>query len=265
MRRVVVLGSGYTGEFLMDELRLRGFETAHSSRTPALRRVPSSQPPLFRFDLEDRETWQAPPFSWGCVWLFPAVPSGTVAEFVPHVSHRFERVVVIGTTSSYLPVKGNEPVTESAPLDHASSRVAGEELLRKKGAIVLRSAGIYGPAGLNAGRRNPLDWLRRGLISDAGRMLNLIQVKDLVTAIVAALESPLKEEQFIVTDGNPVRWGDIARWGKEKGYLDTEYFAETGRSQRESKHLSNEKLLAQLKPNFLHTDLWRELELLEGN
>ena len=265
MKRVVVLGSGYAGEFLMDALRFRGFETAHSSRTPALRRVPASQPPLFRFDLEDRETWQALPSSWGCVWLFPAAPAGAVAEFATDFLGRCECVVVIGTTSSYASVKGTELVTEATPLDRTNPRVVGEEMLREKGANVLRSAGIYGPAGSNAGRRNPLDWLRRGLISDPGRLLNLIHVKDLVTAVVAALESPIKGEQFIVTDGNPVRWSDIATWGKEKGYLDKENFAGTARSQKESKYLSNEKLLVRLKPEFSHTDLWHELELLEGN
>jgi nucleoside-diphosphate-sugar epimerase len=208
------------------------------------------------FDLGKRATWHSLPEAEAYVWLFPPAPPGMVEEFLPLLQARAPKLVVVGTTSSYLAPAGEEIVDEETPIDHASPRVQGEELLRARGAVVLRSAGIYGP------ERNPLDWLRAGRIARADHWVNLIHVEDLALAIGAALRVECSGEQFVVSDGTPRRWRDIALWGQQRGLLGNITFR--GDERGSSRQLANAKLVRVLRPPLAHTDLYRELEALEG-
>ncbi len=255
-RRVTILGAGYTGQFLIRRLLRAGYEVAATSRRSPDH--PNLPPDLrwIRFDLEDQRTFPNITPTWGLVWLFPPVPLPAVQEFAQSRATAFERTVVIGTTSSYLQQQEGEIVTEAAPLDVVSARVAGESFLQGAGALVLRSAGIYGPG------RNPLDWLRWGRIPGASAYVNLVHADDLAAAIVAGLESPIRSEDFIVTDGMPVQWGTIAAWAVERKYLtDVPWSGSAGRLSR---RLSNAKILSLLHPALTHPDLFEELEHLEG-
>lgn len=162
----------------------------------------------------------------------------------------------MGTTSSYLQQGEGDIVSEVAPLDLESPRVKGEALLQKAGALVLRSAGIYGPG------RNPLDWLRSGRISSGAGFVNLVHADDLAAAIATGLESSIRSEDFIITDGTPMQWGTIAAWAVKMKYLtDVPWSGSAGRLSR---RLSNAKMVSLLNPSLTHTDLFGELEHLEG-
>lgn len=255
-RRVTVLGAGYTGRFLIRRLLEAGYEVIATSRRPPHDPNP---PPDFKwvpFDLEDERTFSNIAPSWGLVWLFPPVPLQAVREFAKPRGTAFDRIVVVGTTSSYLQQREDEIITEAAPLDGESQRVKGEVLLQEAGAVVLRSAGIYGPG------RNPLDWLRWGRIASGGGYVNLVHADDLAGAIVAGLESSIRSEDFIVTDGAPVQWGTIASWAVKKKLLTEVPWS--GSARRQSRRLSNAKLLTLLRPSLTHVDLFGELDRLEG-
>jgi len=255
-RRVTILGAGYTGRFLIRCLLDAGYEVVATRRRPPAHAV--SHPALrwTAFDLENPGTCENVPPSWGLVWSFPAEPRPAVESFARALPLLAERVVVIGTTSSYLQEAEDDLVTESSPLDLSSPRVEGESVLQNAGAVVLRSAGIYGPG------RNPLDWLRNGRISSGAKYVNLVHAEDLAAAIAAGLESSVRSDHFIVTDGTPMQWGTIAAWAAKKGFLsDVQWRGSAGLSSR---RLSNAKMLSVLHPSLTHASLFGELERLEG-
>ncbi len=249
-RPLILLGSGYTGEALLAAGNGAGFTPMATSRTPD-GRTTADGTPWIRFKLEDEATWIHLPPVHHYAWLFPAVPLEQVRRFAEQFDLRSRRVVVVGTTSSYLPEKAREDVHERRPgdiienaaaekdgaagpggdtravvemdednaLDMTSDRVRGEEYLRSLGATVLRASGIYGPALGPHPARNPLSWLRRGMIASADSWVNLVHVSDLAAAILEAMNRDLRGEQLIVSDGTPRRWGDIGDWAVRNGLL----------------------------------------------
>jgi len=254
-RKVVLLGGlGYTGRVLSSLLSEQGHSVVSTTRSAKEERPAETQASLVWFDLLDEQSWHNIPSTDWLVWLFPAEPLDSIARISPLIKEGNRRVVVIGTTSSLISTVVYEQVTEEVPLKLALPRVAGEELLRGLGANVLRSAGIYGPG------RNPLDWLRRGGIQ-LGNYVNLIHVEDLASAILAVLESSVSGKQYIVSDGTPRRWADIAAWAAGKKFI-LKSAAQAVQSHS-SRRLSNARLLSEIQPAFHHLDLFKELEGLE--
>ena len=257
-RSVLLLGTGYTGEALLPLLQSRNI-TSTRRTTPA---AGSSGHHRLAFRLEDPSSWTDLPASDATVWIVPAQPVELVRRFVRDAGAKLGRCVVIGSTSAYLGGKDRGSVTEQADLDENQERVLGEKFLMERGAIVLRSAGIYGPALGELPARNPLDWLRAGRIASADDVVNLVHVADLAQSILAALDSTVTGDHFIVSDGRPRRWGEIARWAREQGFVPHVHFP-GGERRRPSRRLSNGKLLEVLAPELKHTDLYAELRRLE--
>ncbi len=254
VKKVVLLGgNGYTGRVLHSLLLAQGHSVVSTGRSLE-GAPPDRESSSIWFDLSNPSSWENIPASDWLAWLFPAEPDKAVDQIVPTVFAGNRRVVVVGTTSSFVNTGMHEELTEESPLDQEVPRVRGEELLRRHGANVLRSGGIYGPA------RNPLDWLRRGRVS-LGNYVNLIHVEDLASAIVATLESPRSGAQFIVTDGNPRRWADIAAWAEEERLL--EGLSLRTEASLSSRRYSNKRLVSEINPPFRHPDLFTELLKLE--
>jgi nucleoside-diphosphate-sugar epimerase len=249
---ILVLGAGYTGRVVQRQLTAASRPCFATFRN----RLPRGNWGVehIHFDLDMPDTWRGIPPGCDCVWTFPAEPPGQVEAFAEFLFTDQRRVVVIGTTSSYLHSQEDEVVAELSPLDLNRPRVQGEELLRSHGAMIVRAAGLYGPG------RNPLDWLRRGVPSRGENFLNLIHVEDLADALVAVLDSAPEGEHYCASDGIPRRWRDIAAWARERGYIKEVLFG----AERSSKKISNAKLLALLRRPLAHADLFRELDLLEG-
>lgn len=252
--RIVVLGAGYTGRALIHLLEKEGIEVVASNRSPEVYSKRFASVRQIRFDLLDEATWRIPSCD-GCVILFPPAPPESVERIAPLFMRQCKKLVVIGTTSSYRSSVEHEILDETAGLDLESPRVRGEEYLRRLGGVVLRSAGIYGPG------RNPLDWLRSGRIASLEKYVNLIHVEDLAAVIVAALDRAEPSEHFIVTDGTPRRWKDIAEWAEKKGFVTGPI--SRGASVASSRRLTNNKLIGSLSPALKRTELFTELEILE--
>ena len=274
MNPLVILGCGYAGEALAAAAPGAGFNPVPTSRRPGhrghsaadSRRLTSEgTSPWVKFDLGDSRTWRNLPPSHHYAWLFPAAPLEPVARFAEQLDLKCRTVAVVGTTSSYLPSQDGALVDETCDLDLEAERVKGEEYLRSIGAVVLRAAGIYGPALGPHPARNPLSWLQRGMIASPDALVNLIHVHDLAAALLEALKRELRGEQMIVSDGTPRRWGDIAEWAVQQNLLTEARFAAgvrgstSGAARKSSKRLSNERVLSLLGPVLKHTDLYREL------
>lgn len=244
--RIAFLGSGYTGQFFS----FPGDETLHTSR----RRERAGQPGWEVFDSARPETWRA---------LEEFAPQGVVVAFAlsgsPHEAALGDfllslssRVVVIGTTGALLPVDGE--VTDGSSLVPDHPRALAEERLRTLGAAVLHAAGLYGPG------RNPLDWLRRGRIGNAGKVVNLVHGEDLARACRFLLEHFHPAERLVISDGQPRPWREIIAFALQHGYLEDPQLPD--RPDRTSKRVAPGELFRR-GFTLAHPDLFAELEALE--
>ena len=158
-------------------------------------------------------------------------------------------------------------VTENSPAepdaDTAKVLVETEKLLlaaaveRRFPAVVLRVAGIYGPA-----RGHWFKQFLRGaarIEGDGTRWLNMIHRDDLIGVIIAALENGKPGEIYNATDNEPVsqltffEWlaAELKRPLPPKVAADAEAWRKRGVT---NKRVSNAKLRAELKYEFQHPD-----------
>ncbi|MBM4133593.1 MAG: hypothetical protein FJ245_07480 [Nitrospira sp.] len=261
---VVILGTGYTGLVIHALGQARGLRVLAGSRSPDehLASIPPSQ--RLRFDLARPQTWADIPERARLIWCFPAIPETLVQGFAERVAPRISRLVVLGSTSAYEPAAPQKEgaaaslIDEDSPLNLALPRVRGEEWLRAHcGAIILRSAGIYGPG------RHVLDWIRQGRVTASPRYVNLVHVEDLAGICLAALEQGRAGEVYNVSDSQPRPWAEICRiaqqrWGVESSKKNRKPEGGPG------KRLSIAKLRRDLGYTFRHPDLYEALDAIEN-
>lgn len=142
------------------------------------------------------------------------------------------RILYTGSTAVYPFVDGREVFEEDAGGDLSDTgRLVweSERILRENSAIsdrtvILRLAGIYGPA-----RHHLLDALRRGQTVFPGpgeNFLNLIYLKDIVSAIQACADHPAAAGQtFNLVDNCAPRKQELVQWlAAQLGLLVTPHF-----------------------------------------
>jgi nucleoside-diphosphate-sugar epimerase len=130
--------------------------------------------------------------------------------------HRYQtaaRKIFVSSTSVYAQAEG-EIVTEeseAAPATETGTILReAEEIALEAGAIVARSAGIYGP-----GRGVLWEKFRRGdavIEGDGSRWLNQIYRDDLVSALSMLMESGEPGQIYNVADDEPVTLGEFYGW-----------------------------------------------------
>ena len=258
---ILVLGSGYTGRYLITEASHQGRVVLSTSRDPdrQLKHVPPSQ--RLMFDLARPDTWTNIPAHADLIWCFPALPLEQVQAFAKTLGTPPRRLVVLGSTSAYQSPSRSADypppwIDESAPIDLSKPRVRGEEYLRKKhDAIILRVAGIYGPG------RNPLEWIRSGRIGPSRKYVNLIHVADLASTCLAALTRGRPGDVYNASDGTPRTWNEICA-AAQKRWDVTATVAKEGRSP--GKRIDTRKLTKDLGVRIQHRDLFTALEELGG-
>jgi nucleoside-diphosphate-sugar epimerase len=126
------------------------------------------------------------------------------------------RKIFVSSTSVYGQT-GGEIVTEDSPTLPASGTskilVEAERVAREGSAIVVRSAGIYGP-----GRAVLFEKLRRGeavIEGDGTRWLNQIHRDDLVAALAHLIGHGAPGEIYNACDDTPVTLRDYYAWCAE--------------------------------------------------
>jgi nucleoside-diphosphate-sugar epimerase len=126
------------------------------------------------------------------------------------------RKVFVSSTSVYGQTAG-EIVTEDSPAEPATETGQilreAEEIALDAGAIVVRSAGIYGP-----GRGVLWEKFRRGeavIEGDGSRWLNQVYREDLVAALALAMERAQPGEVYNAADNEPVMMRDFYAWCAE--------------------------------------------------
>jgi nucleoside-diphosphate-sugar epimerase len=259
-RPLIILGCGYSGRWIYRLAKRRSPQVLASSRQPEGQLSTVDPQDRLRFDLADSSTWSALPPGADLIWTFPAAPLELVQAFADRQGMAFRRLVVLGSTSAYalddVPSDSLPPwLDESAPIDTGLSRVQGEEYLRvRHGAIILRVAGIYGP------NRNPVDWIRQGLVGPTDKFVNLIHVEDLAHLCLLALKAGQPGQTYNVSDGRPRRWADICAEISRKWGIISPRQAD---SYNPGKRILSDKVFARFGHRLRHPDLYRALASIE--
>jgi nucleoside-diphosphate-sugar epimerase len=255
---LTILGSGYTAKFLQPLAEQHYTKVFATSRDPDRHLAGLRADQRIRFDLTQPETWQLIPSATDLLWCFPAVPIELVRQFAEAAGLRTRRLVVLGSTSAY----GDRPSTEYPPawvdetaaIDGTQPRVQGEELLRTSyKAIALRVSGIYGP------HRNPIDWIRTGRVARSRKFVNLIHVKDLAAACLAALRQGEEGTIYNVSDGTPRTWDEICQTVERRWAVRSSVSPEP---QPMGKRIANQRMRELLKRDGgsqRHEDLYQAL------
>jgi hypothetical protein len=241
--RIALLGSGWLGRFFPAGQDHEVLHTARKERQGAA-----------IFDSEDPTTWGAVR-GWrpdGIVVTFPAGPCSDPAALADFLRSFDAPVVAVGTTSSLVASQGE--ITDASPADPNDPRAAAEEYLLRAGAAVLHSAGLYGPG------RNPLDWVRRGRIGSAAKLVNLVHGGDVARACRFLLEHPRRGERLVLSDGRPRRWADIVAFAVRSGWLADPGLPAIPVAPRRV----SPRTLPAMGFTYRHPDLEAELALLEG-
>lgn len=126
------------------------------------------------------------------------------------------RKLFVSSTSVYGQAAG-EIVTEESPTEPANETGQilreAEDIALADGAIVVRSAGIYGP-----GRSVLWERFRSGkavIEGEGSRWLNQIYRDDLVAALALVMERGTPGQIYNVADDEPVMLGDFYAWCAE--------------------------------------------------
>jgi len=202
------MGYGFAGEAILPVLTAAGFQISVTSRRPERLSLPDTQ--VLTFDFHTPETWRNLPSGSDLIWTFPAGDPHRMTQFLDWTrSQDLTCRVVLGTTSAFLQDTG--PVDEDSPLKPGDPRVICERLLMETGAIWLLCSGLWG------GNRHPADWLRKGLIQNGNKLLNLIHREDVAAVVLQVLQSGIRRDLFCLSDGTPYLWKELLNRFRDSG------------------------------------------------
>ena len=276
--RVLIVGCGYVGQPLGRELVRRGhdvFGLRRSGLAEAELRANGITP--LHADITQPETLATLPreFDWVVNCAAAGGGAGDYRKIYLEGNRNLvawlagsplKKFVYTSSTSVYGQNDGSV-VTEKSPVepeaDTSKILVQAEKFLlsavaeRQFPAVILRVAGIYGPA-----RGHWFKAFLRGearIEGDGSRFLNMIHRDDLIGVISAALETGKPGEIFNVADSEPVSQLKFFEWlaAELKRPLPPKVAAETETWRRRgvtNKRVSNAKLLAELKYQFQFPD-----------
>lgn len=251
--RVLVLGLGYTGKRLADQLFERDHDVVGTTTNPG------------EFE-ETRWSSLVRPFRLGKDRLDPLLGDAgwTTGESVSLVftagpprledpdeslelledlvdqiaSDRFRNIVYLSSTSVYGDHKGDwvdetselDPVSRSGRLKMRSEQLLTDEL-DDVAPILVRPGGIYGP-GRNSGERYLSEDYE--LVGNGEKWTNRVHVEDLarICRLASARDSP---ETLNAVDGNPVRLRELVEF----------LYEETGRNPADISYVPWEEAEAQ--------------------
>lgn len=230
MQKIIILGCGFVGKYLVNYLK-NDYDIYTTSRNPELKLSKLPNPILF--DLNNHQTYNNIAKNSIIIWNFPAEPIEKVKDFYNFcLENNISIKVIYGSTSAYINKEGF--VDENCNTDDNIKRVQGENFLLEKGSNILQLSGIYGES------RHPFNWLNKGLIKNSNKTVNLIHVEDICNITKKILDLNLKSERINISDGVNYLWKDLWEIGLRNGIVNVECppFLEP-----EYKHIINDKLL----------------------
>ncbi|MCU7494892.1 MAG: hypothetical protein HF314_14630 [Ignavibacteria bacterium] len=250
--KTLFLGSGYLGDYYR---RLYPYSIHTSRSKEKLRHLGRGMV----FNSELPETWRniAMLKPEGIIISFPLDSCSNPIELDSFLRTLTDKIVIIGSTSAFR--SDLKLITDESPIDSSNKRAAVEERFRLRGAVVLHSAGIYGEG------RNPLDWIRKGMIKDTAGSVNLIHAEDLARACNFLLEDFRPSERYVLSDSQSYRWQDIMNYALERKLLLESQLPVFGKSSSPApvKRVIRPCRLREEGFRLKHPELFEELRKLE--
>ena len=277
--RVLIVGCGYVGLPLGKELVRRGhdvFGLRRSALAAAEMQAAGIRPLLA--DVTQPESLAKLPRDFDWVVNCTASGGGGAADYQKIylegnrnliawlAGSPLKKFLYTSSTSVYAQNDGSV-VTENSPAEPdvatAQVLVETEKLLltavaaRKFPTVILRVAGIYGPA-----RGHAFKQFLRGearIEGDGARWLNMIHRDDVIGAIIAALERGRPGEIYNAMDNEPVSQLNFFKWlaAELQQPLPPRAVADAEATRKRgvtNKRVSNAKLQAELKYQFQFPD-----------
>lgn len=173
----------------------------------------------------------------GVILTFPAIhlsqnQMGVLAGFCQKHSIR---CVLLGSWSS---IQGETQVGPQVfqLIDTQERNLAERDLLNLLGDHGLRIllAGIWGVG------RSPIDWLKRGLISNSKPSVNLIHPEDICDFIALSLQRNLRGS-IALCDGKEVLWGELEAYLKGRSMIELGFQRPDLRSKRPTRYIIGEE------------------------
>lgn len=273
--RVLIVGCGYVGLPLGKELARQGHKVSGLRRSALAAdemRTVGIQPLLA--DVTQPESFAKLPRDFDWVVNCTASGGGGVEDYrkiylegnrhlIAWLAGSPLKIFVYTSSTSVYGQNDGSIVTENSPAEPeaATAKVLVETenflLAASKNnfpAVILRVAGIYGPA-----RGHSFKQFLRGearIEGDGARWLNMIHRDDVIGSIIAALENGKPGEIYNAVDNEPVSQLKFFEWltAELKSPMPATVFADAEVLRKRgvtNKRLSNTKLLAELKYQFL--------------
>jgi nucleoside-diphosphate-sugar epimerase len=228
--RIAIAGCGYTGSRLAAACRAKGWAVHGATHSPesAAELTASLGITVTATDLADESsvaTWagrfETPPdVVVHCASSGRGGPAQYERVFVhglQHLAAHFPaaKIIFTSSTSVYGQTEG-EWVDESSATEPpgAGGRfllTAESQVLARSNGLVLRLAGLYGPARCHVLARFFAGEAVIDGLDGPGRWLNHLHVDDAVSAIIHGVEKPLAG-CFNVVDNEPVTQQDLLEW-----------------------------------------------------
>lgn len=215
----LIFGCGYLGRVVAARWRASGHRVAALTRTNADRLRAVGVEPI-QGDVLDPESLRALPAASTVLYAvgFDRTANRPMREvYVTGLANVLSalptsvRFVYVSSTSVYGQSDGGwvHETSPTEPTEESGKIVLEAERLlraRRPDAIVLRSAGLYGPHRLL--RQQPV-LNSQPLVGDADKWLNLVHVSDAADAVLHAEEHAAPGETYNVADGTPVTRRDF--------------------------------------------------------
>jgi nucleoside-diphosphate-sugar epimerase len=209
MKRLLVLGAGFTGGAVARLARERGVEvvasTRDAGRAERLRALGCA--PLLAPDLASAEL----PIDGATAVLVAFPPDGrTDAALVPRLS-RARAVAYVSSSVVYGRARGrvDERTRVAADTPRGVARVEAEALHRSIGATVVRAPAIYGP-GRGIHTRLAAGTLK--LHGDGTNVVSRVHVDDLASALYELLAGDVRGATFVAGDRVPAPHVEVIRF-----------------------------------------------------
>ncbi|MCJ1358351.1 MAG: hypothetical protein MMC33_008350 [Icmadophila ericetorum] len=216
---VLILGAGWTSEFLIDLLKENAISYAATHTTDRDKDKDGERTITFKFDpaSKDVEPYKKLPAATTVLITFPLVGHGQSKHLVElyDTAHGWgseqRQWIQLGSTGIFTAPHWND---HSSPYDRSDSRAIAEDELLALGGTVLNLAGLYG------GKRDPHTWVKRVARTKEAvkgkKALHLIYGGDVARGILGCHLNWKKVEKrrWLLTDLRVYDWWDLIQaWG----------------------------------------------------
>ncbi|MCM8534166.1 MAG: hypothetical protein NE330_23590 [Lentisphaeraceae bacterium] len=220
--KAIIFGYGFTGQHLQkyipDALKTELPDKCSQDEIP--------------FDFHAPETWDNLPDFDTAIITFKMTKPALASKFAELLKGK--TVILLSSARNLLNSQPDQIISEESPLSQKERALSEAPFLNI--STILYLGLIWGD------ERNPTKWIYQNRIKNGEKFINFIHVDDLCKIIIGMITNYKPGQNYLVSDGQPIKWKDIAN--KIGVSLN---LTETG---LESRRFNTEKLKAFLPESF---------------